>query len=169
MTAQTSATIARDMMDELTRIAKSAPAQPPLSGIGYQHLPPQHPSPAPAFQGSPTQQQQSLAASEPRVQVPQQQQQSAYTLTNLQQPPRALSPVHVQQPSNSWILPESMPNSMIYHLTAPGHDTENHHSSAEPVSPIIARHSLGDRGHSVIHTLDGDENHSRELRVGVGV
>lgn len=168
MTTQTSATIARDMMIELTRIAKSAPAPPPLSGTDYQHLTPQHPLPAPAFQVSTAQQQQPFAASAPRIQVPQQQQQSAYPLTNLQQPPRALSPVHVQQPSSSWILPESMPNSVIYHLTTPGHDIENRHASAEPVSPIISPQTPGDRGHSVIHTLDSDENHSRELRVGVG-
>lgn len=175
--------MAREMVTEMTRNGQLAPALPPFSGTGGQYLPPQS-FPALASQVLPIQPQKSFAASDPHVQVPQQQQQqTTYPLTEVKQPPRAFLPTQVQDPSSSWILPESMPNSAFYHVTTPEYDVENHRSSAEqqatvtsptspstPVSPIISPQNHDNRDHSVIHsTFRGDEHPSRGVSGGESI
>lgn len=176
--------MAREMVEEMTRNGQLAPALPPLSGTGGQYLPPQSFA-APASLVPPMQQQKCFAASDPQFQFPQQQQQQpTYPLTGVKQPPRAFLPTQVQDPSSSWILPESTPNSAYYRVTTPEYDVENHRSSAEqqatvtspstspstPVSPIISPQNHDNRDHSVIHsTLRGDEHPSREVSGGTGI
>lgn len=141
MTSQTA--MARDTVASgMTRNGQMISAQPPFTDTNRQQLPLKQPSPASASQ-SPTQQQNSFAASDPQAQILEQ---PTYPLTNLRQPPEAPSSIRVPQPTSSWILHESNANNVVYHPTL-RHDVENHQSRAgqqatvtdspSPVSPIM--------------------------------
>lgn len=165
MTTQ-AAVMAGEMLAEMMKNGQLAPTQAPLSETGHEYLHPQQTLtalPVPQMQ-----QQNSFAAVDPQVPVSQQQQQqSTFPHTNIKQPPRALSPIQDQQPNGSWILSESKPDSVVYHIATLGHDVENHQPSVEqqatmtsppsPVSPIMSPQSPDNRALSVIRFRLSDE------------
>ena len=149
-TSQAAATIAREMVAEMTRNGRLTATHPPLASTHQQYPPPPQPFPPPASPMSSTQQPEPAAAgsaaagwNDPERQVPppqQSQEQLSYLVPTVQAPPRALSPAHIPPPSNS---PGSNLKSGVYRLVPPGHDAQRseaqqHPTSSPPVSPILA-------------------------------